>query len=683
VKIKTILTHRRAPLWAGLVVGLAILAAYQNSFRGEFVFDDVTGIEENPSIRHFGSAFFPPAGALTVSGRPVLNLSFALNYAISGTNPWSYHLLNVLVHVLATLTLFGLFRRTLELPAGRRQGAGRTPVTLVALTAALIWGLHPLQTEAVSYAVQRAESMMGLFYLLTCYGFLRYAEETAPRRSAWAALAVVSCLLGMGTKEVMVSAPLIVLLYDRCLVSGSLREAWRRHHRLHASLAATWLLLGCLLLQNGDHAGTAGFHLGGGAGSYWLTQFPAIIRYLGLSFWPHPLVFDYGVQAQPSPAVALAAMAIVGLLAAGTVWGLIRNSLGGFLGAVFFSVLAPTSLVPGNQQTMAEHRMYLALIALVALGMAGALSLTKRIPAAGKPGLAFGLTAAVVFGVMTCRRNDDYRSDLAMWADTVAKQPSLAIAHHNLGRAYSERALFAPAAAEYREALRLNPDSIYGRMDLARNLEELGRGPEALALYGQAVRLQPGWAGTHASLADALSRAGRAREAISQYQRALQLQPLYPSAENGWGMALFRLGEGPEALAHFQAALRLDPRYAEAENNLGTVLASLNRPAEAIACFERAIQWKPTYAEAHLNLGNSYYQVQRLSDAIREYEEALPGVGASADVHNHLGIMLAEAGRLAEAQAQFQAALRINPAHSEARQNLLRIRAITGGTTGP
>jgi len=162
---------------------------------------------------------------LTSSGRPLVNLSFAVNFALTGNAVRSYHVLNLCVHSLAGLTLFGILRRTLEaLGIGSRS-------SLLALGISLIWTLHPLQTEAVTYIVQRAESMMGVFYLQTLYWFIRYAG--APGRRQYGVLSFLACLLGMATKEVMVSAPLMVLLYDRAFVSGSFRESWRRHGLVH------------------------------------------------------------------------------------------------------------------------------------------------------------------------------------------------------------------------------------------------------------------------------------------------------------------------------------------------------------------------------------------------------------------------------------------------------------------
>jgi len=226
---------------AAIVLGA--LAAYRNSFSVPFVFDDVAAIVENPTLRLPWSipALLSPPDQATVGGRPLVNLSLALNYAMGDTDVWGYHAVNLLIHLLAGLTLFGVVRRTLVRPLGE-------DATLAALTIAGLWTVHPLQTEAVTYTVQRTESLMGLCYLLTLYGFIRGVQylkfgdsaaaaagpaRTDPpggagRRNRWFLFSGTACLLGMASKEVMVSAPLMVLLYDRTFVAGTFKEAWRR-----------------------------------------------------------------------------------------------------------------------------------------------------------------------------------------------------------------------------------------------------------------------------------------------------------------------------------------------------------------------------------------------------------------------------------------------------------------------
>jgi len=296
---------------------MAVVAVYANSLRGGFVFDDALSTVNNPTLRHWSTAFFPPhRHGYTVEGRPVLNATLALNWAISGAGVWSYHLLNLLIHLAAGLTLLGILRRVLS-PAA-------------AVVVSLLWVTHPLQTESVAYIAQRAESLMGLFYLLSLYCFIRAAEPLSPEgrgppRNLYGLGCVAACWLGMSTKENMVSAPLFILLFDRALISGSWRAAWQSHRRIYLGLFGSWLWLGLLVLGTGNRGHTSGFGSGISVAQYWPTQLPAIVHYLRLAFWPAPLVFDYGTQwVTDATTLLLPGGLVIGLLVA-TAIGLIRN----------------------------------------------------------------------------------------------------------------------------------------------------------------------------------------------------------------------------------------------------------------------------------------------------------------------------------------------------------------------
>ena len=362
---------------AGLLV-MAVIAAYGNSFHGPFILDDTPSIVENPSIRHLGSAqvLTAPPEALTVVGRPVPNLSLAINYALGRLTVEGYHAVNLAIHILAALVLLGLVRRTLLLPAlAARFGPASTGL---ALAVALVWALHPLQTESVTYIIQRAESLVGLFYLLTFYCLVRGA--TSAQGWVWYAAAVGACALGMASKEVMVSAPLVALLYDRLFISGSFKEGLRRRWGWYLALAATWAILGLLVYLSVGRGGSAGFGLGLTAWEYARTQFGCIIHYLRLAFWPNPLVLDYGGSTVSSAAEIVPYAIGVGLLLAATAVALAWRPKWGFLGVWFFAILAPTSsIVPLVGQTEAEHRMYLPLAAVVTLVVLAAYAALERL----------------------------------------------------------------------------------------------------------------------------------------------------------------------------------------------------------------------------------------------------------------------------------------------------------------
>jgi len=343
--------------------------AYWNSFTGPFVFDDVASVVDNLQIRewwHVGG-LLTSERELPVAGRPLVNASFALNYALGGLDVRGYHAWNVAVHLVCALLVFALVRLTLQQPALRDRFSSRAPDLSFAV--ALLWALHPLNTEAVDYVTQRTESMMALFYLATLVASARAVHE--PSRLGWPIAAVVLCAAGMACKESMVTAPVMVAIYDRTFVFGSFKEAVARRWRFYAGLAATWAIL-VLLLLAGARIHSAGFSSGVGVWTYLLNQTVMIVRYLHLSIWPWSLVSNYGWPAPLTLADVLPEAAAVCALLAATLVAMFRWPSLGFAGCWLFLTLAPTSsVVPIATEVGAERRMYLPLVSLIALAVVG------------------------------------------------------------------------------------------------------------------------------------------------------------------------------------------------------------------------------------------------------------------------------------------------------------------------
>jgi tetratricopeptide (TPR) repeat protein len=646
----------RATGLAIVVLLLASLVAYFNSFSAPFLFDDQPTILENPTIRQLrpiSRVLAPPAG--TTSGRPLVNLTLAVNYALSGTRPWSYHVFNLLVHVLAALALFGVVRRTLDrareqelppgigttgkvvFPPGAKRDAGAPFVhaswfrsgdsAFVALAVALLWALHPLQTEAVTYVVQRAESMMGLFFLLTLYCFIRSVEALRPW--IWQVCAIAACLLGAATKEVIAIAPILVLLYDRTFVAGSFAAALRQRWRTHLGLASGWLVLAAMVASTGwNRGGTSGFDIGISPAAYWVTQFEAVARYLWLSFWPHPLVFEYGTFWVHHAVDVLPYALVVLSLVVATVVALWRRPVAGFLGAWFFGILAPTSIMPGRIQMIVEHRMYLPLAAVIALAVVG---LYRFI---GRRALLAAAVLAVVFGALTISRNADYHSALSIWTDTVAKSPGNARALYGLGGALLQDGRPAEAIPCYEKALKLDPD--LPDYSLGNALLRVGRAADAIPIYQRALQLNPKRADVSNDLGDAFADVGRVKEAIQSYERALQITPDFPDAHNNLGAVLYASGRMQEAIEHYRQALRLRPEYPEAEYNLGLALIDTGRLDEAISTFRGVVRRTPGFVPGWCSLGRALARSGRTTEAAASYAEALHRAPDSAEAREGL-----------------------------------------------
>jgi tetratricopeptide (TPR) repeat protein len=435
----------------------------------------------------------------------------------------------------------------------------------------------------------------------------------------------------------MATAPLLVLLYDRTFVAGGFAAAWRERRGFYLSLAATWLLLAWLMLGNNQRDGIVGFGLGVSAWEYLLTQCRALTTYLQLSFWPHPLVLDYGAEMVRRPGEVWWQGILVLTLLLATGWALVRKPVWGFVGAWFFIILAPSSsFVPLTTQPIAEHRMYLPLVAVLVLAVA----VIRRL-AGPRTVLVAGLLA-VALGAATIRRNGVYRDEERLWTELIAQQPANARAHASLGHFLVRAERWAEAAGRYEQVLRLRPDYADARSDYAGVLGRLGRLPEAIPHYEAAARLKPDDATIRYNLGLALMRAGRLPEARVSLENAVRLPRGRGRAD--WhatlGNVLLDLNEVPAAAAEFARALEIQPEATEARHNLALALVRLGRPAEAIPHYEAVLR-------------------------------RLPG---SAQVHHNLALALAQAGRVPEAIAQEEEALRLNPGLTAAREQLVRLR---------
>lgn len=658
-----------------LTIATASVLAYSNTFSSPFVFDDVPTIVDNPAIRHFGTAVggssVRDTGGLTLSGRPTVALTLAFNYTLSGNRVWSYHALNLAIHVLAAVALFGTMRRTLLSPTLReRFGASSTAI---AFAVALLWAVHPLQTESVTYVVQRAESLMALFYLIALYAFSRAIGDSNEVSRPWLATSVLATAMGMATKEVMVTAPVVILLYDRTFFARSFAAAWRQRKTYYAGLAATWILLGYFVLSTGgNRGGTVGFNVGVTPWAYAATQFEALSRYAQLIFWPHPLVFEYGTFWVQKVADVLPFAFIVLPLLTLTVIALKRWPAAGFAGAFVFTVLAPTSLTPGTIQMIVEHRMYLPLAAVLALVVTIAFRWLAGATRWILPIVAIGCVA------VTFARNRDYSSEMTLWTKTVAARPHNAIALANLGMAYFHAGDVDHALEFDQRALRENPANVEAHYNSGIIYAKLGRTDEAIAEYKTALKLRPKLAAAHNNLGNALSAAGRPSEALAEYQESARLDPDFAEPQNNLGNVMLQSGQITEAVSRFQTALRLKPDYAEAYYNLGNAYAQQDRMADAAAQYEKAIAADPRYADAYVNLGNALLQLGRVQDATARYEDALRVNPRLAEAHNNLGMVLLQTNRISEAASHFEQAVAIRPDFEAARENLRQARQLGG-----
>ena len=636
--------NRSSLFWRAALIVLAGTLVYSNSLSAPFIFDDEVSIVQNPAIRAPGLVISQERDS-PLAGRPVVGFTFALNFAGSGLAVEAYRGTNIAIHICCALILFGLIRRTLMLPRLReRFGEGGSDV---AFAAALLWVIHPLTTDAVTYITQRTESLMALFYLLTVYGALR--AHTSKRAVEWQVLSVIACACGMASKESMATAPVIVMLFDRIFLFDSWRQGFTARWRLYFGLAMTWWLL-AYLVAPGPRSHSAGFSSGADAWVYLLNQSRMIARYVRLVFWPTDLVINYGPPVAHSLTDVLPQAAFVAALLLATMAALVRMRAVGFIGAWFFITLAPSSsVVPIATEVAAERRMYLPLMAaLVGLVVMGYWLGTKqaRIRRHNPLLLLMLMAAAVSLGALTIARNREYQSWLTLAERTLERWPS-DVAHSGVGGELARLKRDAEALPHLRIGARTD---VRARYNLGVTLYNLKRYDEAIRELDVLVRRDPN------------------REEVPWSHRMM-------------GFAHVQMGRWPDAIAQLRLAISMAPRDSEARrilvdayNSYGIQLAEAHRYQAAIDQFRRGLTFDENNASLRYNLATALFDNGAMTEALAEAQRALSLNSNNADAHNLLGKLLAMRGQFKDALMHLEIAVKLKPDDPALRDDLARVR---------
>lgn len=507
-----------------LVVGLL----YANILQNPFVFDDAIFILGDPSIRLTDlspASLSRAASEALQSARPVANISFGLNYYFHQYKVMGFHVVNLLIHVVTGFLLYLFVKTTLSLPPLRdRYSSDRW----LPLATALIWLLHPLQTQAVTYTVQRMTSLAAMFYLLAmlCYAKARLAD-TARWKYFLLAASLAAGLLALGSKETAATLPFFILLYEWYFFQD-LEWAWLKRHSF--LLLAVALCLGLTaaiylginplqgkMLAYGVDDFTVGQRL--------LTEARVVIFYISLILFPLPsrLNIDHAFGLSNSlltPASTFLAITAIAGLAAVALLQARRQRLLSFCILWFLGNLVIESTAI-KIELIYEHRNYLPSMLVVLLGVT---QVYRYIKPQGVRCLLF-CTVAILCGLFTFDRNKVWSNEVSLWQDSIEKSPNLARPHNNLGVALSKKGRYAEAIAHYGTAIRLKNNYLDARYNMAKALYYDGRYEETVKQCRETLRLNPYQPETHLQLGMALKEMGRVREALEHYRVALQMNP--------------------------------------------------------------------------------------------------------------------------------------------------------------
>lgn len=633
------------PLLSLALLAAVIFGVYANSLNNDFHYDDQPTIVKNQAIRSLGnipSFFLSKQGfstdelyAAPKHYRPVLLTTYAVNYAIDGLNPPVYHLTNILLHILSTVLVYLI---VLNLSSD----------LLAARLAAVIYGLHPIHTEALNYVSARSSLLSGFFFLLAFYSFIKFRLAQTQKTRAVLTLYFIfffSFVLAVLSKEVAVVLPLMLVVYD-LYYSGTSLKGYSR--QMLIPYGPFILPLVFYLIVGRVHHMIWSILQGYGAREFWphlLTQAKVTVQYILLFLWPVDLTPDRRLEVANSvgEGAVLASLGVIGMLL-GTAYGLLRikssEARACSLGLLwFFLTSLPTIVVPLNL-LIQEHRSYLPVAGL-AIAVGSALSWFYRkcygfqrvhhpggrraVYSSTVPLVMFMMIMGVGYGILVVKRNAVWKNDISLWSDAASKPSAGFRAHVNLGTAYERQ----------------------GRLDLA------------IQSYKRAIEIEPAFFATHYNLGLIYQRLGSTDLAIAHYQEAIQINPFFPLAHHKLGVVYTTIDRPDLAKQEFERALQLDGSDLSSKSALGWLYLTEERFEQAEDYFQQVLKVRPESLRDRLGMAVIYNQRHEFDKAIPEYEWVLRMDPDNLMAQYHLGLIHEALGNGESAVAHYRAVLDI------------------------
>ncbi len=706
VGIPTAPTGNRKLTAVAIIAILAVVVGiYWNSLDAPFLFDDLPMIENVASQQQL-----PDLGEVFGSMRGFGNWTFALNHRLHGIDVFGYHATNIAIHGISAMLLFGLIRQTLI--SDRLRNTYGEHATGLAFIAASIWASHPLQTQAVTYTVQRYESLFSLFCFATLYCFLLATQASARVSVGWFAMSIACLALGLRSKEVMITAPLLVLWFDRVFVAKSWTEQFKRRGIYYAAvmIVVSLLALPQLLsvasslagqifgtITSGEVASTAepaaeqtsdaplrpinwsdehGNALvvkGLTPIEYARSQPQVIFWYLRLAFVPYPQTLDYAWPKAETTSEWLSwtiAMTVLLLL---VVWCVFKRPAVGFLAGAFFLILSPSSsIIPINDLAF-EHRMYLPLACLVVgVVLAGYKALrwiserlTVRDPRLNSQ------------GAVRATRTSAERPNGVEMVSNASRPMSSVVLTGGLCAGLAVVMIFAMLTVlrndDYSSEVRMwsdvvtkSPRNARAFCNLGLAFTEEGDYAAAFAAYHEALRLEPGVQYFYYNVGNTYIATGDNERAAAAYMAALKLGPGPAKLWNNLGLARMEQGNLTAARQHFTQALKIQPNYVGAIANLGLLAAREGRRPEAIEYYQRALALQPHHPETHNNLALALAADQKWNAAIEHWQISLEAKPSYLGARRLLAAAYLQQGRKEEALAQHRIVIAATPRDAKA-----------------
>ena len=587
------------------LLAVIIILIYSETLTTPFIFDDIHNIRDNPHIRIPFLSFKNLAWAgfqSPIANRPVANMSFALNYYFHGYNLVGFHAVNILIHIACGIFLYGLVKATLRTPALRDRYA---KLSWIPFFTVFIWLVHPLQTQSVTYLVQRMNSLAAMFYVLSMLLYVKFRLSTG-HHTKWPFLGgcILAGILALGTKEISATLPGFIILYEWYFFQGLSRQ-WAKR-RVLILAGAVVLIIAISLVYFGSEPfarilngyNSRDFTLGQRV----LTQFRVVALYISLLIWPQPLrlSLDHDIALSYSltnPITTLLSMTMIIVLILLAILLAKREPLISFCILWFFGNLVIESSIIGLELVF-EHRNYLpSMLAILLL-----VTLVFRYLKSTWLGVVALCVMGALFTVWTFERNNVWSDEISLYRDCVAKAPGKARTYNNLGAALLRGGNLAEAAEQFKTALKIKPDYVDAHYNLGYALSRQGNLDAGIYHFDETLRLDPKNLKALNNLGVTLALQGRYGEAANYFEAALKQDPRDADVHYNLAIALKNMGNPDDAAKQFARVLALDSRHAEAHYNLGLLKKERGQADAANQHFARALEINPDFEEARRNL---------------------------------------------------------------------------------
>jgi protein O-mannosyl-transferase len=612
-----------------ILIILAGIIVYSNSFDCTFHLDDRNNIQEKPLIQNLSN--FTNINFWLHPARQIAYLSFAINYHYNKLDVFGYHLINIIFHIITGIFTFFLIKLMLKKNNSKDEKFNNNK-NWIALFSALLFIVHPLQTQAITYIVQRMASMAAMFYIISIYfyaiGRIEHSQKNNTLKAlTFYVLALISGFMAVMTKENSATFPFAMLLFEFFFIRDKKNKIYKNYIIISfltiIGICILYLLLNPTILTSGA---SEGINISGI--DYLINEFVVIVRYLQLIVLPVNQSADYGNVNYGFPFVkSFWRFDIIGCLS--LLVGLIvlaiylykKNKILSFSIFWFFLTLSVESSIIPIADPMFEHRMYLPMLGVGLLLVSSLFLILNKL----RPIFVFSFLSVIVItmGITCYSRNEIWKNDLSLWSDVINKTPYNARGWHNKGWTLEELGKNEEAIQYFDKAILLKPDYFSAWYNKGLVYKRLGKYDEAIKYYDEAIKIKPDFDEAWNNKGTALYNLKRNEEALKCYSEAINLNPSNFEAYNNEGSALISLGKFDESIEFIDKSIKMKQDYFEAWNNKGLALANLKKYDESIKCFDESIKIKPDYIDAWYDRGTTFFFLERYGDAIYCYDKVL------------------------------------------------------------